>query len=872
MVTGPLTSVEAGCLYGLAVGNFDNQSDGQLNPALQIATLWRSMDRGSDSGCKDLGTHQFNPAVRLWSVTPPPPAQQSVDWLTMLQDFEPFGDVRPSIGLVLAVGDLQGRSLVLGAPTVVRVQHLQPQVILGMPPMHVDWIAPVNGTSPEVLNLSAVYGGFFSTYQTAQTDQDQSSNQGTTSFTQSLSESVTAGYKWGSAATGSITAQVTTSSSQLWEKSVAKTAGSYANLAFDASTQTGFDDEVWFAAERHNIYVYPVIGQVACPAATPDCTDAQKLPVTVMFSGPDSRVQSRVEGANLEWYHPVHEPGNVLSYPWNLAQLQSQFPDCSPPAPGSCMSLLTSASPTAFNTDGSASVAQAQWQSGNSQSVTSGSVSNISWDVTTSVSTKPGVEGGPTGNVTLDYGGSSSISTLNTQTTKLGQSNGIGITTPGTFPGCPPCPYEYPIMPFVFGTNPPTGSVQQIDLGVQVPTSGVLRAAFTADPTDSVLGAGAWWQTNPYPQPDLALNHPARWSMSAVITDSPGPNCIRIAQGSNIANCAAFNPPEPEVWTSQFHWMKGLLVTQASASGRGPQITQATAGDQLLIQARVYNYSLTGMAPGTQAMVRFYGQPWDTTTQQPAGDAFLIDEVGLGALPGFNENGGTQPNWALAGTTKLDTAAYADQFLIFWVLVWIQDSAGRLVPEMPDHGLKAIPGALTDISGATPFLEGYSNNVGFYKTSFYIAPPSDGSAPAPSAARSDPGRKRRAPLAVERVRVSSRRPDLNEKLTVSARLRAGDGALDGISVFFYDGHPGHGGRVFDVEHIGHLRANEDHLLLVPFRPARCGDHRLFVVTHPHRATGQAALRVRGPACQGDAEASRLDVEGLHARSTIVRED
>jgi hypothetical protein len=90
------------------------------------------------------------------------------------------------------------------------------------------------------------------------------------------------------------------------------------------------------------------------------------------------------------------------------------------------------------------------------------------------VSYKPGtVGGGPLAGLTLDYGGSQNISTLNTQTTTLGQSTGIGINKPGTFPN--PDQYQYPILPFIFGTNPPTGSVQDIELGVQVPTTGILE-------------------------------------------------------------------------------------------------------------------------------------------------------------------------------------------------------------------------------------------------------------------------------------------------------------------------------------------------------------------------------------------------------------
>jgi hypothetical protein len=169
-----------------------------------------------------------------------------------------------------------------------------------------------------------------------------------------------------------------------------------------------------------------------------------------------------------------------------------------------------------------------------------------------------------------------------------------------------------------------------------------------------------------------------------VITDSPGPNWIRIDKGSNIANCAAFNLPEPDVWTSEFHWMKGFLITQASANGTGPQTTQATAGDQLLLQARVYNYSLTDMANGTTAVVRFY------------------------------------------------------------------------------------------------------------KSAFYIAPKQSQATPVTNAQRREARRKHRPPLAVEQVHVSTRDAELSEKVRVDVRLRAGDAALDGVTVFYYDGEPGQG--------------------------------------------------------------------------------
>ncbi len=838
-----LPGPDSSFIYGVAVGNFGFTT--QTLTTLQVAVFT----------CDGFGFGV--PSVHLYAVSTSvdPGTGQTVYSLNKMSQ-APVGEslICEQGGFAgIAAGDLQGRSLLLGPPTIVRVQHTQPHIILGMPPAHVDWVIPANEASQEVLNLSAVFGGFFSSFQTAVTNQDQSSRQSTTSYTQSIFVSSTAGYQWGSAqTTGSVSVSVTASLGNVWEGSVTHAYGNYQGTAFDASSQTGFDDEVWFIDQRHNVYVYPVIGHTACPADNPSCTDPQ--PLHVMFSGPDQVSQTRAAGASLEWYQPVQEPGNVLSYPWSLSRLQAQYQDPS-------MNLLTSGTPTTFYTDSSSLVEEAQWQAGESQSVTSGSGTNTSWGTSVSISQKPGIEGGAIGNLTFSYNGSVSLSTLNTSKTTVGSSTGVGITKPGTFPD--PGEYQYAIQPFIFGTQPPAGTNQPVSelFGTSVPpveTSGILQAAFTADPTDP--NAGAWWQ-GAYPQPDLALNHPVRWSVTTETASLPPPNCIRIAATALTVNCATFNEPQPDVWTSEFHWMKGLLITPASANGQGPQLAQATAGDQLLLQARVYNYSLTDMPAGTEAVVRFYGQPWDPSQNAVASAAFLIDEVTLGPIPGFNSasNGGTQPNWALASTTTLDTASYSDQYLVFWVIVWIQDVDGRLVAEMPGHGLKAIPGALTDITEATPLLESHSNNIGFYKYAFYIAPPSSG---LPLAARRAGGAGDRLPLAVEAMSMSPAIAVLNQQVQVSARLRAGTAPLDGVSVYFFDGQE-NADRPFDVESISHIRAGSEYEVRVPFRSTTCGTHTLVVETHPQRATNQATIvvTVDAPAALAQLRAAtqQLDV-------------
>ena len=42
-------------------------------------------------------------------------------------------------------GDIEGRSLRLGPPDIVTIpEQIQPDIVLGLPPMHADWINPNN--------------------------------------------------------------------------------------------------------------------------------------------------------------------------------------------------------------------------------------------------------------------------------------------------------------------------------------------------------------------------------------------------------------------------------------------------------------------------------------------------------------------------------------------------------------------------------------------------------------------------------------------------------------------------------------------------------------------------------------------------------
>lgn len=734
--------------------------------------------------------------------------------------------------MTLAAGDTQGRSLLLGAPSRITAQHIQPEVVLAMPPMHIDYVAPSGSPTPVPLNLSGVPGGFYSSYQTAVTNQNQSERKSTTSFSTALTESIDQKVSLGVPFIASVSVDTKTSASQMWENNVSKTYTNLNSQSFDASTHTGFGDQLWYVSERQNIYVYPVIGQYGCPESKPDCDSSEQVPLTMMFSGPDQVQPTTISGSVVEWYQPPQEPGNVFSYPWNLSQLQANQPN---------INLLTSNAPTAFYTDSSTLTEQANWANQTGQNVTSGSVKNYSWSKSVSISgnVSANIEGISFGGGTtysFSYNGSKSFSTLNSSTTTLGQSTGIGVNKPGSFAN--PGEYEYAIAPYIFGTNPVTGTIQTLDLGTQIQTNGILTTGFTADPTDP--NAGAWWGSA-YSMPDLALNHPNRWNVSSQINITPNPSCLRIDSTSVTMNCATFNTPNTtNVWQSEFYWMKGFFITPADANGQGPQVDTATAGDQLLLETRVYNYSLTDMPPDSDVVVQFYVQPWNQATLQPSANAVLIENVGIGPIPGFNSNsnGGTLPNYATAGTV-FDTTPYGDQYLVFWVLVVGKDQQGNPVTEMPQHGLTGIPPTLSSITEATDWTESYSNNVGLYKSLFYVEPASTEQG---SHAEPESEVKAAERLQVDPIQLSTRTAQLNEQVIVSTNVRAKN-PRDSVVVTFYRGDPNKTGAAFEVERLAHIRGGDLHRAEAIYRPDRCGTHNLFVQVEPGGRTASTKLEV-----------------------------
>jgi hypothetical protein len=225
---------------------------------------------------------------------------------------------------------------------------------------------------------------------------------------------------------------------------------------------------------------------------------------------------------------------------------------------------------------------------------------------------------------------------LNTSTQTLSASTGIQVNKPD-YGDVVADNYLYDFGGYIFGHSPATETVQTIPLedaqgdSIAIQATGPLTVAFVADP----LREGLPWWLQAYRRPDVGLNHPEGWNWS---------------KSTQTASLNSASSEEPAL-DQPFYHIKGLFITPQDANGTGPQLTTATAGDQLRLQARAYNFSLVDVPAGSQVHARFYGQVYDNGTL--VGNSFLIGEDVIEPIPGFKSTSTNQevPNWALANMT-----------------------------------------------------------------------------------------------------------------------------------------------------------------------------------------------------------------------------
>jgi hypothetical protein len=854
------------CHFGLAAGRFDryqpapNQT--QPNPNLQLADISTNCSRTSAT---TLNLYDVNPTT--FAIT----NRSSASIFTPNQ-YGPSKQINSNLVVSMTAADTQGRSLYLQPAEKATVTgHIQPDTILGVPPMHVDFVPPAGQTVPQVVNVS-VFPSSFNTAYTFQKGQTGSVNRtGSTSYTAATKETVGGKISYGIPGVGKVSVQNSEAFGQMHQNVVAKAYNTYHGQSSDFSAITKFDDLVTASSIQMNIFSYRVVGQCVADTNAPGiegCAAGTK-PLYVQFTGPDNvQYVQAAEGRNLEWYQPVQEPGNIFSYPGNMTQLENTLEG------GTGFEPLT-----ATNTfwDSQATTAStANWNNESNNSVTSGSVSSHSFDSQTSASASASIFGfDVSASTSFGYNESKSTSTVNQSTSSVSESQGITLNHGISGSTVNIAAYDYAGQSVIYGQTPPTGTLQtNLAVPGTVQAKGHLAAAHVADMLFN-QGSNFWPQT--YATPDLALNHPQRWiqkepsgvneqevqfncpiGFSSTLTS---PSCTPVAQVPNPTNVA----------DASFYLMKGLFVTPGDTMD-GPTITNTVLGSTVNLRARVYNYSLANFPAGTTIHVQFYAQPWGvgSFSSQPGNPSQFADAIFIGEGTNVLGDALTPPpafcggasdsdpctstsapaNWEYAYTTW-DTSkngVTANSTWKFWVVTWAE-SGGKLFTELSGHGLTSLPSTPFQSIASVP-VETYSNNLGYYNQVFTVLGPATLGA-----------QKGTAVLTLENIHTRNGvRVRRDAPVTIEATHRSTGRDIQSVLTFYYDGNPDRGGTLFDIQAIDRIPGGKTFVDTARFTPSTCGVHRIFVRTIPQDGSVKQTTAEQDIHVTLDAALSVYDLE------------
>ena len=811
---------------------------------------------------KDVFVYDVNPYAPAASDGGPPAVFTKVSTTPLKTQDGTSGKVTT---LCIAPADLHGRSMRLGPGMRITEQKKSVDMVLAQPPSHIDFVQ--GDTGDMVLrNVSFAPSGFSSTFQTDMSQTSTDSEDYSHGWSMSAEETFKSSLKLGIPEIGAASVSTTDSAEQKMEKrtentyTTDKTVSNHIDLGATSSDRVSYDDTTSY------LYVYEVVGQTVCPATLPNCDESARVPMQVMFSAPGPAVHNYDGAESDPWYQPVWENGNVLSYPANAQQLAADLP---------ANAFTQGINPTSFTTTTNPNGFATTWSGTQDESKSVSMTKTFSEDSTNSIGisdvmiTPPGQV---KASLSVDLARSDATGSVKTKSVSISEATTIKVNSAAAFKNV----YRY--YPYVYGLNAPPNYVDPNDPSQSwatpiVPGGGMnlfgpMHTAFTVDPTTD-LNQGQWWIDTYQPTAadggagpfDIALNHSMRWANNNLNTDSGTiTNCIT---SGNYRDCIYPHAPAPAApMSDSFHSMRGLFVVPTAdanvgdPSNQGMQLQTTAVGTPITLEARVYNYSMNpmpgaadgGTGSGSVVHVRFFAMPWGThdrpldwqSSQFPGGASIPLGEwTSASGIPPFDQ-ASPNPNWVMA-YANVDPSLLTVGSYAFWVVAWVEDGHGNMLPELDFKGLNANPRTVLDNVARPTFMSvaaleptvpdvwspgatgstntSFSNNLGFFEQTLTVL--SSGATLGKSAVRSDVGS-----LSAAQVAVGSTKAKLGTPVDVEATLHDLGDPLKGTSVYFYDGDPGANGQKVGARTIPYIDGNEQ-TVRISYTPTTCGTHEIY---------------------------------------------
>ena len=490
--------------------------------------------------------------------------------------------------------DYEGRTVLFGASIKITVPKLiTTDFVLQDPPKHAYWdeknqklvvVSRIPGIAASMTNKDGV------TYSGKSTDTSASSVGGSDSATASASIKTDVLGIFKVKASAEVTAKATYN----YDVNQASYNSNYVSRTLTETESTVGDDFVSGRYQQLTIWRYRVLGENAPDAAG----KTLNLYYDVAFPGPS--LEFKASGLDLDWYQPIQEPGNILSYP-------APSDDMFSPADIGTYDIPCPAGATDCKPNGTEVVAgpmipaTEEFLSDTSGSIalnyvnTSGSGNQVGYqkklgtslDVKVSYSAEVGFFGGEAGgNYATNLNSNNSWG--NTTTSDSTSTSETGITITRAAIGSP---QAYAIYPTLYTT-----------------LDGTIKVAFAADPLESAAGK-SFWAGLYGALPDPALNLPLRFELNGsqwVVDDSSSRKQMR---GFFVLG------QDPDPVTGQYD-----ILGQAAVDGQ-----------KVRLSAQVYNYSTAKSFK--DCLVQFYAIKYDSSSDREEGARRLIGQTTISLDP-----------------------------------------------------------------------------------------------------------------------------------------------------------------------------------------------------------------------------------------------
>jgi hypothetical protein len=522
--------------------------------------------------------------------------------------------------VVVAVGDFDGDSIALGEPDHLVIEgHRDFSAIIAEPPKHIDYIKDNAGSLGE-LNLSrkggapgTQFASFYTEYEKVSTVDVTTTDKSGTDYGWGVETEVEAERDFGIPKIGEVKTKVEAGAGYDYSKNQEKLNSSYQSTEVGTDLKATNDDYLVYRVKNIHIWRYPVIGETQVKTK-----DGKQGQLYVQLTVPSDLITKNIEGRLVEWYQPVHENGNIFSYPWNKDQIEN-------------LGEIKTDSNT-YATGGDEAEFSIEWTNGTEDGLEVSTEKKVNVDASISVGGK--ILGADT-KVTVKGHYDKTWSSLTSSETTNSTSLGIKINKPSLNGN-----YSYEFSPFIFENS----------------KIGVLQVGYTVDPlsTDTRI----WWSevtesgkpTSGYGEkPDLALNLPNRWKSDEYVE-------WEFNEGS-------YN----------LKMMKGLFFFDSDGKPFGYSIKE---GKPVTVKARVYNYSFVDVTDDVEVKIEARARE---KTSDPWGDRVAVGTATIPSIKGFMSSSASppEPNWESVSVT-FDTTGKGGKYYQFWVTVDPDDTIDEL--------------------------------------------------------------------------------------------------------------------------------------------------------------------------------------------------